>query len=370
MSELAESISSVVCAGGEGSWLRRALHAPRYGWSTTGTGELYVPTARMMWSEFFHNLNVFADRKNWLPAWAWFTTLSLAVPAVVFIAFFWSWKITAVAIVYSMVCLGTHGTIYYHRFGSHRAFRFRSGFTRFLVRNMVIKLVVEEAYIVSHRVHHLISERPGDPYNAHGGFLYCFLADANHQLVARDLDERRYHQLARLVSHTGLRVNTFVQYQRWGSIAHPARTIAHFVLNWAFWYTVFWGIGGHALATGIFAWAMMWAVGVRTFNHESHGKGQDRRVDGIDFHRGDLSLNQMWPGFVASEWHNNHHLYPNGARAGFLPYQLDLAWLFIRGYAAIGGITSLRDPKPLFLRDHYEPWLAARRERAVAPVTP
>ena len=344
-----------------GSWLRRALQPPSYGWARDE--DLVVPTTRMLLAEFVGNLNVFADRRNWVPAWAWFTTLSLAVPAAVFILFFWSWKIALVGIVYSMVGLGTHGTIWYHRFGSHKAYRFRNGFTRFLVRNMVVKLVIEEAYIVSHRVHHLISERPGDPYNANGGFLYCFLADANHQMVARDLDERGYGQLARLVAHTGVKTNTYAQYQRWGSIAHPARTVMHFVLNWAFWYGAFWAIGGHALATGIFGWALMWAIGVRTFNYEAHGKGTDRAVDGVDFYRGDRSLNQRWPGYVAGEWHNNHHLYPNGARSGFLWYQLDLAYLFIRAYAAVGGITAFRDPKPQFLKDHYEPWLAAARER-------
>ncbi len=356
MSDAAESAES-------GSWLERVLHEPRYGWRRGET--VFRPSARQSWSEFFHNLNVFATTRNWVPAWAWFTTLSLVVPAVVYIAVFWSWKITAIGIAYSMVALGTHGTVYYHRYGSHLAFKFRNGFTRFIVRNLVIKLVVEEAYIVSHRVHHLLSEQAGDPYNAKAGFLYCFLADANHQLIARNLDEKGYEQVTRLVAHTGIRVNSYAQYQRWGSVAHPAWTVLHFALNWAFWYTVFWAVGGHALATGIFGWALMWAIGVRTFNYDGHGRGQDRRVEGTDFHARDHSVNQLWPGFVAGEWHNNHHLYPNGARSGFLWYQLDLAWLFIRFYAAIGGITSYRDPKAQFLKVHYEPWVAAQKARGL-----
>jgi superfamily II DNA or RNA helicase len=58
------------------------------------------------------------------------------------------------------------------------------------LKNLMIKLIVEEAYVVSHHVHHLLSEQPGYPYNVNGGFWYCFLADANHQGVNRDLDER------------------------------------------------------------------------------------------------------------------------------------------------------------------------------------
>jgi stearoyl-CoA desaturase (delta-9 desaturase) len=51
----------------------------------------------------------------------------------------------------------------------------------------------------------------------------------------------------------------------------------------------------------------------------------------------------MWPGLVAGEWHNNHHLFPNGAKSGFLPYQVDLPWLFIRGLHRIGVVRSYRD---------------------------
>jgi stearoyl-CoA desaturase (delta-9 desaturase) len=50
-----------------------------------------------------------------------------------------------------------------------------------------------------------------------------------------------------------------------------------------------------------------------------------------------------------------HHLYPTSARAGFLPHQLDGAWICIYLLHKIGGIKTLFDAKPLFLRDHYLP---------------
>ena len=70
------------------------------------------------------------------------------------------------------------------------------------------------------------------------------------------------------------------------------------------------------------------------------------------------------PGCVAREWHNNDHLYPNSARSGFLPYQLDLPWLFIRFYTMIGGINTFRDYTDAFYADHYELWLASQGEQA------
>jgi hypothetical protein len=38
------------------------------------------------------------------------------------------------------------------------------------------------------------------------------------------------------------------------------------------------------------------------------------------------SINQLFAGTVSGEWHNNHHLYPGGARSGFFWWQLDTAW--------------------------------------------
>src|SRR6185436_766641 len=134
-------------------------------------------------------------------------------------------------------------------------------------------------------------------------------------------------------------------------------TISHMLLNWAFWYFVFFLIGGNALACALFGGAFFWAVGVRTFNYEGHGKGKDKRTEGMDFNRGDMSVNQYWPGIVAGEWHNNHHLYPSSARSGFLKYQVDFAWYYIYFMHKIGAITSYHDSKKQFKEKHYAPYV-------------
>lgn len=341
-------------------FLERALDPPRYGYVKDGA--LYVPSTRELLTEFRWRMNIFASRKNWLPFFSWAAALSLAVPLVVFLTQYASVPLMALGFIYGMVILGSHGTFWLHRYCTHRAFKFRSPWLRSLCRNLVPKIIPEEVYVISHYVHHKFSEQPGDPYNVHGGWLYCFLADANHQGIAKNLSERDYNHLCRLMSHTGVRLNTYAQYQRWGSLCHPAFTIAHYALNWGFWYGAFYLLGGHALATALFAWAGIWGIGVRTFNFEGHGKGKDRRRPGSDFNRTDLSVNQAWPGFVAGEWHNNHHLYPNGARSGFLAHQLDLPWLFIRALAALGVVSSYRDYRADFMEKHYHPWKKAKKE--------
>ncbi len=85
--------------------------------------------------------------------------------------------------------------------------------------------------MISHHVHHAKSDEPGDPYNATAGFLYCFLADVNHQPIALDLTEAEYTRVVKLMDHTGIRPNTYKQYQKWGSIVNPVWSIVGWVLN-------------------------------------------------------------------------------------------------------------------------------------------
>jgi stearoyl-CoA desaturase (delta-9 desaturase) len=295
-----------------------------------------------------------------LPLWSWVSTLALFPFFLAFLAFHFQLSLVALGFVYSMIVLGTHGTVYLHRYCTHRAFTFKNPVWRFLCRNLVIKIVVEEIYVVSHHVHHRLTEKPGDPYNVHGGWLYCFLADVNHQPIAKDLTQVEYGRVARLLEHTGLHLNSYDDYLKWGSLSHPARAITSQVLNWTFWYCTCFMIGGHALATAIFGASFFWAIGIRTFNFEGHGKGKDTRRLGSDFNRRDLSVNQLWPGYVAGEWHNNHHLYPASARAGFLPHQLDLAWCFIRASIWLGAVSSWRDNLNDFNRRHRVPYLLAQ----------
>jgi fatty-acid desaturase len=336
------------------SVLERVLDPPSYGFQRAG--QLYIPTKGEIFREFFSRLNVFRSKKNWLVCLGWTLSLSCAIPLVLFFTRYVSFPLIVVGFVYSMVIMGSHGTFWLHRYCTHRAFKFRNEFWKQVCRNLVIKVIPEEIYVVSHYVHHEYCELPGDPYNVHAGWLYCFLADANHQSLSRDLTEAEYEQTCRLMSHTGVKLNSYAQFQKWGTLCHPARTVIHYALNWGFWFGFFYLLGGPALAITIFGWAGVWAIGVRTFNFEGHGKGKDRRRDGVDFNRMDWSVNQTWPGFVAGEWHNNHHLYPNGARSGFLPHQIDLPWYAIKTFSKVGIVTSYLDYRDSFLKEHYRPF--------------
>lgn len=339
------------------------LEPPSYGWKDAD-GHVVKPTRAEIFREFYSRLNIFKSRKNWMTFTSWFQLLCLSPFFLLFWFRYFDWGLLLIALVYSMVLMGTHGTVWYHRYCTHRAFKFKSAFWRIITQHLVIKTVFEEIYAISHHVHHAKSDEPGDPYNATCGFWYCFLADANHQPVNRNLSESDYRKVVRLLDHTGVRPNSYAQYQKWGSVEHPFRTIVSWILNWSFWFGAFYLIGeylmdgrGFAFVCCMFAAAGIWTVGVRTFNYEGHGKGKLKHTEGVDFNKKDLSINQIWPGYVAGEWHNNHHLFPSSARSGFLPYQLDLAYCYIYLLHKIGGVSSYHDSKPQFMKQFYEPSL-------------
>ncbi len=341
------------------AFLNRMLDPPSYGYSRNG--ELYVPSKREIWREFLHRLNPM-DRKNWLAILICSSTVFLLAIYAVFLVRFFSWPLFTISIVYSLFVLGSHANFWIHRYSTHRAFRFRNSLSRLIARNLVIKVAPEETHVVSHHVHHSCSEMPGDPYNPHGGWLYCFLGDVNHQAISRDLTEEEYARLTHLVDHTGIRMNSYAQFRKWGSLCHPFFSIAHYLLNWAFWFAVLFAIGGLPLVAAIFGATGVWAMLYRTFNYAAHAGGKDRQRDGIDFHHEDLSVNNVWSGYISGEWHNNHHLYPSSARSGFLPYQLDLPWLLIRLLASLGMITSYRDSKAIFLQRQWLPYLEGKHQ--------
>lgn len=333
------------------AFIDRVLQEPSYGW-TDKNGELVTPSVGRLYREAFRNINIFRTKKNWIPMITWLMAACMAPFFVLFITKYISLPLVGVFLLYSMIIMGTHGTIWFHRYGTHKAYTFRNGFWRFFTQNLVLRTFPEEVYIVSHHVHHGKSDIPGDPYNPKGGLFYCLLSDVNHQSIAKNLDEADYARAANFVKHTGVWVNSYKQYQKWGSISTPLYTVGLWLLNWGFWYAAFYFIGGHALACTIFSAGMFWFILVRAFNYTGHGKGQVKHVDGVDFDRRNLSINQKRPGLFAGEWHNNHHLYPRSARAGFLPSQLDPAWMYIYVMYKLGAVTSYRDDKAEFIRKY------------------
>lgn len=339
-------------------FIDKILQAPSYGWATT-TGELAKPSNTQLFKEALSRINVFRCRKNWISALTIFMIVSMLPFLFLFITRFFSWPLLLLTILYSMMVMGVQGTVWFHRYCTHKSYNFSSPVWRFITQHLDIKTLAEEIYVVSHHVHHSKSDQPGDPYNSTGGLWYCMLAEFNHQRVAAQLNEGDYSKLQKFMQHTGVRLNSYQQYRKWDSVAHPLYTVCTWLFNWAFWYGVFFLLGGHALACALFSGALLWFVLVRAFNYTGHAKGDHKHVDGLDFDRSNLSVNQARPGMLTGEWHNNHHLYPGSACAGFLKNQFDPAWVMIFGMYKLGMVKSYHDSKKEFLKRYVQPSVGA-----------
>ena len=134
-------------------FLDHVLQRPAYGWQDAN-GNLVKPTKGQIFKEFFSRLNVFKDRKNWLPFFSWFKVICLVPFFLLFLTSYLHWWTLLAAFVYSMVIMGTHGTIWHHRYCTHGAYKFRNPFWRFFTQNLTLNVIPEEIYVISHHVHH------------------------------------------------------------------------------------------------------------------------------------------------------------------------------------------------------------------------
>jgi len=315
-------------------------------------GGIESPGAAVLLRETLRNSNIFASRKNWMTLTNLVTLALTAVPAWFMFTQYFSWSNLLMAALYSAIGLNVFSTVYFHRFCAHKAFRVENRFTSFIVRHLALRLFVEETFVVAHAVHHKYSDTENDPHNAKAGFVYTFLNDFTRMRTNRSLSERDYKKAHKLMNHMKIRLNTYEEYQRWGTITHPLSTLGDYVFNWSFWFGLFYLLGGWELVCVFGTSGFFWGIFVRNFNYKSHGSGIDKRKAGRDFEERSLSLNLFLPGILAGEWHNNHHLYPMSSRNGFLPYQLDMAFGVIRVLNAVGVVSSYIDKKNDFHRKY------------------
>src|SRR5258707_9029196 len=100
------------------AFIDHVLQQPSYGWANE-KGELVVPSTGQLYREAFSRINIFKTKKNWISLISWLMAICMLPFFYTFIVYYFSWKLTAAIVVYSMIIMGTHGTIWFHRFCTH-----------------------------------------------------------------------------------------------------------------------------------------------------------------------------------------------------------------------------------------------------------
>lgn len=240
-------------------------------------------------------------------------------------------------------------TAFYHRCFSHRAFTVSRPVR--LIGACVAASAAQRGplwWVAHHRRHHRATDRPGDPHSPvvdtlSYSHVWWMFAPANQatdlQLVAdlaafrelRLLD--RWHHVAPAVL-AGL---TFCTGAVIGALWPGSGTSGPQMLIWGF-----------SVSTVL--------VYQATFAVNSLG----HKVGNRTFPTRDESHNIWWLAVLTlgEGWHNNHHRYPGGARAGFSRRQVDPTWMVLRFLAWAGAVRNLR-PVPAELL------VASKRRRAL-----
>src|SRR5690242_11009079 len=107
------------------TFIDRILETPSYGWMDE-RGNLIAPSKSQILHEFFKRLNIFKSVKSWLPLTSWFSALILLPLTVIFIIYHFNIFLAFGGFAYGMIIMGTHGTVWYHRYCTHNAYIFKN----------------------------------------------------------------------------------------------------------------------------------------------------------------------------------------------------------------------------------------------------
>ena len=207
----------------------------------------------------------------------------------------------------------------------------------------------EDVYAIAHRVHHQRTDSAGDPHGPHLGWLGSYLCWESFFRTNTAITERQYETLTRSLRHLGIPLNTFADYRRTGSIEPLWHYGLRVLVAQALFIGLNYAIGGWpfvlAAYSGVFGYTFFW----REFPWRSHGGGVSQpKIAGWEFDPRSKSTNRRAPGYLAGEWHDNHHRLPTSANCAVLPGQVDPAFLFIRTLHAVGVVSFYNDTAPAF----------------------
>jgi len=306
-----------------------------------------LPTLWEQVRDFFVSLDFVRDRRRTLSVVFEVYHLVTLGCALAFVLRYATPLGATVLVVLLLAFANVWNTVWYHRYCSHRAFSFRSLWTARALLWLNPIGFREEIYALLHYPHHLYTDSADDPYGPHLGRLGSYVASGRFRIDTK-LTEGEYDRLKRLISHVPIVCSSLATFKRWGSVEHPIHYLGRLLFANAVWGGISYVIAG---PSGVMVWyttVFLFTFLMRDFNYRGHGGGRVRHRDAWDFSRDTLALNQWFYGLIASEWHNNHHMFPRSAKNGFLAGQIDVAFGMVVGLRWLGVVDSVNDHTSMF----------------------
>lgn len=254
--------------------------------------------------------------------------LGVAWPTIIFFSivhglalltpWFFSWSALGVTLLLHWlfgsvgICLG------YHRLLSHRSFQVPRALEYAIA--LIGALALQGGpifWVAGHRLHHAHTEdEDKDPYSARRGFWWSHML---WMIYPRSVffDYEKYKRFAPDLSRQA--------FYRWLDryylvLQLPLAVLLYALGGWAF---VFYGV----FLRAVLLWHSTWFI-----NSVTHVWGYRT------FDSNDNSRNLWWAAILTygEGWHNNHHAYPNVAKAGWRWWEFDPTWWIIWTLARLG----------------------------------
>jgi stearoyl-CoA desaturase (Delta-9 desaturase) len=239
-------------------------------------------------------------------------------------------------------------TIGYHRLLTHRSFTTYGWMSTFLM--VLGALAMQKSpleWCSTHRKHHSLSDKPGDPHTPHGlgpgffnacrGFFHSHMGWLfNGHLTSTD--HKRY--VPDLLQYPpAVWVHRF-----WEPLFVPLTFLIPTVTAWALT-----GTGRGALM------GFLWGGCARVFlqQHVTFSVNSICHMFGRrEYQTHDESRNNYLFGILGAGegFHNTHHAFPTSARHGLQWWQPDLSWYLIRSMQALGLAWDVKLPTPEMVR--------------------
>ncbi|XHX76774.1 MAG: acyl-CoA desaturase [Stenomitos frigidus ULC029] len=241
-----------------------------------------------------------------------FHALALLAP------WFFSWSALGTAVFLHWlfgsigICLG------YHRLLTHRSFQVPKWLERTITLIGALALQGGPTFwVAGHRMHHLYTEdNEKDPYSAQKGFWWSHMMWLFYP-QARFFDRESYRQFAPDIDK-----DPFYRFlDRYFLLLQvPVGVTLYLLGGWSF---VIYGV----FLRAVLLWHSTWLI-----NSASHMSGYRT------FEPEDNSRNLWWAAILTygEGWHNNHHAYPNVAKAGLKWWELDMTWWSIAALKRLG----------------------------------
>ncbi|MCI0659830.1 MAG: fatty acid desaturase [Acidobacteria bacterium] len=237
--------------------------------------------------------------------------------------FNFSWAGLGVAVLMWWVAGSLGIGIGYHRLLTHRGFKTPKWVEYILT--VCGTLAFEGgpiAWVATHRIHHMYTEREGDPHSPRDGFWWSHMGwILNGNSLHREIEITARH--AADLS----RDSFYLWLSRWHFL--PPIIVATLLYLLGGWEFVLWGV----FVRIVFSWHATWFV-----NSASHYWGGRR------FNTLDDSRNNWWVALISfgEGWHNNHHAHPSAARHGLTWYEIDVNWYGIWLLKKLGLAKKIR----------------------------